>query len=139
MKRFLTILLFVVMTVFLTACGSSDSVYVGTWNATQYETQGVTLTAERLGDSQLVFADNGDLKADFLGTEATGEWKETETGVKIISDIELDCQSDGKTLTLDYSGVKITFEKAAAGENQETEQGSAEQNGEQSETDKTEE
>ncbi|MGI5824726.1 MAG: lipoprotein [Bacillota bacterium] len=119
MKKLLSVIFVVMMLFTLTACGS-DSPYVGVWNATEYETMGVTISPDELGESSLTLDAGGDLTANFMGTEGYGTWEETETGIHISSDVELDCESDGKTLTLEYSGVKITFEKeAAADENAE--------------------
>ncbi len=113
-KQWTAVLLAGLLAMLLTACGNSDSPYLGTWTAAEYTTEGVTVSAEQLGESTLTFHEDGTLTANFLGTEAQGEWKENDTGVRITSDVELDCVSDGQTLTLDYGGMAITFEKAAS-------------------------
>ena len=113
MKKFLSVIFVVLMMLALAGCGS-DSQYAGVWNATEYQTAGQTLTADQLGDSTLTLDADGTLEADFLGTTGSGEWKETKTGIHISSDIELDCESDGKTMTVNYSGVTIIFEKEVA-------------------------
>mgnify|MGYP006911259178 FL=1 len=113
MKKFLSVIFVVLMMLALAGCGS-DSQYAGVWNATEYQTAGQTLTADQLGDSTLTLDADGTLEADFLGTTGSGEWKETKTGIHISSDIELDCESDGKTMTVNYSGVTIIFEKEGA-------------------------
>lgn len=119
-KQWTAAFLIGLLAVLLTACGNSDSPYLGTWNATEYTTEGVTVAAEQLGESTLTFNEDGTLTANFLGTEAQGKWKESETGVLITSDVELDCVSDGQTLTLDYGGMAITFEKEAAAADETT-------------------
>lgn len=113
MKKILSVIFVVLMLFGLVGCGS-ESQYAGVWKAVEYEAAGQTLTADQLGDSTLTLENDGTLKADFLGTLGTGEWTENEKGIHITSDVELDCESDGKTLTMDYSGITITFEKENA-------------------------
>lgn len=116
MKKLLTLCLALMMVFALTACGGkyADSQYTGHWEAASYEAMGVQLDKSQVGEASMDLEANGKLSANFLGQEGTGEWSETDSGIHISSDIELDCPFDGGTLKMEYQGVTINFQKTDA-------------------------
>lgn len=113
-RKFGIIAIVLVVRLILGACGSSnaDSPFVGVWNATSYEMEGMVLTAESFGDSVIEVKPNGSLNIDFIGEKASGKWKETDNGFVITSSGEefpLTIQ-DG-ILVMEYEGIRFNFVK----------------------------
>lgn len=135
MKKVLTVLLALAMVFALAGCGAkyADSQYTGSWEAVSYETMGMELDKSQVGEANMELLANGDLNVNFMGVEGTGVWSETENGIHISSDIELDCTFDGSTLVMEYDGVTFNFQKvdasADAGEGEDKDK-AAENNGE---------
>ncbi len=96
-----------------TACSKKiDSPTVGTWKAVSYESMGITLAPEDVGESQLEFKDNGKVEAEFMGEKGSGKWVDIDGGVKIDEgDDALELTYEGDQLVLDIEGVKMFFEK----------------------------
>lgn len=118
MKRKLALLLALVMlcATMLTACGSSGSKVVGTWEMTSAMAAGIETidTMKESGyDMSFVFDKNGKVKV-ISGGEEQGEadWKEDGDKVTISesgSEMEFTL-ADGK-LTTEQSGATLVFEK----------------------------
>ena len=63
MKKLVPFTLLAVTTVLLfTACGKSNSKYVGTWEAVKYEAYGMELTPDEIGESTMEFKSGGTVK-----------------------------------------------------------------------------
>lgn len=115
MKKLVPFTLLAVTTVLLfTACGKSNSKYVGTWEAVKYEAYGMELTPDEIGESTMEFKSGGTVKLEFMGDAGSGKWEETDDGVKISdSDVEYELVADDDGyLELEESGVTMYFEKA---------------------------
>ena len=115
MRNSVILMLMAVTAVLLfTACGKSNSKYVGTWEAVKYEAYGVEMTTDEVGESTMEFNSNGTVDLEFMGETGSGNWEETEDGVKISdSDAEYELVfDDDDYLELEESGVTMYFEKA---------------------------
>lgn len=112
-KRVLVMALVAMMLlVLVAACGASESPYVGSWNATKYEAYGIELGVEDIGESTMEFKSDGTMTVDLLGETGSGNWEETENGLKIIDDTdELELTFSDDVLVLEYDGVKMYFQK----------------------------
>ena len=112
----LAVLLLMMMVFTLVSCGggSSKSPYIGTWNATEVELNGQTITMEDAGMTFSVeFKEDGTVTATTNGeADGAGTWEETDNGVKITSgDQEITASLDGDTLILDLSGIQFKLTK----------------------------
>ena len=96
----------------------ADSPYVGTWNATGYESGGIELSVEEIGASKMVLKGDGHVEIWFMGTDdkdkGEGYWKPTDKGIEITddSDTKMTGTYSGGVIALEYSGITMNFEKA---------------------------
>lgn len=98
-------------------CGGtdmSDSKYLGKWQATTAEYSGMKLGVEDALGGEFSFTLNDDGTVDLVvtGDKESGKWSETENGIQFEEGDETMAfnDEDGK-LVLDYSGMKLIFEK----------------------------
>ncbi len=132
MKRLCLAFSFAIVLAFcMTGCGTdlSDSKYVGTWNATTAEYAGVELkTSDIFGEISVTFESNGKATFTVNKEDATATWSESDDGNGVIlkndnEDESLDASTGAEsitftetgdgTLTLEYGGATLTFEKAS--------------------------
>lgn len=100
----------------LAGCGGKDmsgSKFCGTWTATTAEYAGIELGIADIFGGDVVLDLGADGKATFsvAGDEQKGKWDEVDGAVVIDNDDSLTFTEDGGTLTLEYDGVMIHFEK----------------------------
>ena len=98
----------------LTACGDkyADSPYVGTWNATTADYNGMEIKVESLlGEFKMTIKADGTCDVLFGGEEKEGNWEPSENGFIIDSQSDMEFISDNGKLYVNYSGVVIHFEK----------------------------
>ena len=119
MKKTLLVALCVIvgaMGLVLAGCGAkyADSPYVGTWNATTAEYQGMELSVEEIyGNFSIALNEDGTCDVTVKDSTESGNWEPTDKGIAIkdSSDSLEFTDVDGK-LTIEYTGVTISFEKA---------------------------
>ncbi len=121
MKRIFTILLMVVTTFLLVACGKEtkkESGFCGTWNVISAEKDGTEFTIEELetmgddtlSDFQIIVKGGGKAYAYSQGNGVLVDWEKTENGIKIgVQEFAL---SDGK-LSIENNGIKLNLEKTS--------------------------
>ena len=118
--RGFTILLVLVLVLSATACGKSDfsKNFVGSWEITGVEAEGMTISGEMLAQFGMVgemeLRANNTLTIEILEEDATeGKW-EAKDAAKIsitIDEDTVECAlADGK-LTMEIEGVKMVFTK----------------------------
>ena len=120
MKKVIAVICCMVMAAscFLMAgCGGtdmSDSKYLGKWQATIAEYGGSKLGVDDALGGEFSFTLNADGTVDVVvtGDKESGKWSETDNGIKFEEgDEELNFVEEDGNLTLNYSGMKLTFEK----------------------------
>ncbi len=118
MKKKIALLLALVMVcaTMLTACGSSSSKFVGTWEMTSAKAAGVEAIdqmRESGYDMSFKFNDNGKVKVYTNGEEqAETDWKEDGDKVTIVEGSnEMDLTLNDGKLVMEQMGVTFTFEK----------------------------
>lgn len=122
MKKFLAMTLAIVMMCgILAACGGlggktgGDSNIVGTWKLTKGVASGITISASQLDmEMSFRFDSNGKAAMIYNGETTDGlTWRLDGDVVKLgVGGTDLyDFAYDGKTLTVEQSGVKLIFEK----------------------------
>ena len=95
----------------------ADSPYVGTWEATSYESGGIELSTDVIGESKMILKDDGDITVWFGSTadkdKGEGQWKPTDKGIEITDDSteKMTASYSGGVLSLAYNGVTMNFEK----------------------------
>ena len=104
------------MLVAMTACGGEDmsnSKYTGNWEAKQAVASGMTLDMATLGTTmKMELKSNGKATVEFDGESGSGDWTETDTGIKITaSDGTVECTDKDGKLVMTESGVEFIFEK----------------------------
>lgn len=114
-SKILVVVMMMTMLFALVSCGGSKSQYVGTWTATEIEAYGMTMTPEEAGmEFTIDIKSDGTITATTNGEDdGAGEWEETETGIKIISqgeEMQAELDDDGN-LVLDLYGIKFVMEK----------------------------
>ena len=103
--------------VMLTACGGSakyaDSKYLGKWTATKAEYSGIEMGVKDIlgGEFSFELSEDGKVKMTVVDDEKSGKWDEVEGGIQFDGDDDMTLKEEGGALTMDYSGVKLTFEK----------------------------
>ena len=106
------VLVVTLVMILLCACGGkdmSDSVYLGTWEASTAEYSGMELSVDTLFDEfHFTLQDNGKVKLNLNGEEETGKWEETDTGVILEDEMEF-TKVDENTLSYETDGMNVYF------------------------------
>ncbi|MBQ3579071.1 MAG: hypothetical protein II974_10470 [Firmicutes bacterium] len=98
-------------------CGKAKyagSEYLGKWKATKAAYSGIELGVEDIlgGEFSLNLKDDGTCTVKVVDEEETGNWEETDKGVKLTDKKEeLEFTKEDDALTVDYSGMTMYFEK----------------------------
>ncbi|MBQ4361378.1 MAG: hypothetical protein II787_00490 [Lachnospiraceae bacterium] len=103
--------------IMMTACGGSakyaDSKYLGKWTATKAMYSGIEMGVKDIlgGEFSFTLTEDGKVTMKVVDQEKSGKWEEIEGGIQFDGDDDMTLKDDGEALTMDYSGVKLTFEK----------------------------
>ncbi len=120
MKKFLSLLVALVMVVSLTSCfgGGKKSSFLGTWEISKVEYDGVEYTMEELenlGDDSfegilLVLKEGGKAGISESGYWEELDWEKTESGLVIG---EIQCRFEGEYLVAEEEGNALYFVKTS--------------------------
>ena len=121
MKKIIALLLSVIITISMVACGEAEPVkskFLGTWNAVSLEAEGVSFTVDELkalgedefADFTIVVKDGGKAYVYVDGDSDLLDWEETEEGIKIGN---ANCTFADEQLCLENDGYKIFFNKTS--------------------------
>lgn len=121
MKKIIALLLSVIITISMVACGEAEPVkskFLGTWNAVSLEAEGVSFTVDELkalgedefADFTIVVKDGGKAYVYVDGDSDLLDWEETEEGIKIG---DASCTFTEEQLCLENDGYKIFFIKTS--------------------------
>ena len=119
MKKIISLIMALTMTIILSACSSAEatySKYLGTWNVVSLDAEGVSFTVDELralgedemADFTIVIKDGGKAYVTVDGDSDLLDWVETESGIKIGQG---NCTYLDGVLSLENNGYKINFEK----------------------------
>ena len=103
--------------IMMIACGGSakyaDSKYLGKWTATKAMYSGIEMGVKDIlgGEFSFTLTEDGKVTMKVVDQEKSGKWEEIEGGIQFDGDDDMTLKDDGEALTMDYSGVKLTFEK----------------------------
>ncbi|MDR3072618.1 MAG: hypothetical protein LBU41_03920 [Clostridiales Family XIII bacterium] len=99
----------------LSACGSNEKDFVGTWTLKSMVQADVDLAVEDFGiTGEIVISDDGKFTLDIMGSTQSGTWKAknaTTVTLTLSGDDQDASVADGK-LTLEQDATKLIFEKA---------------------------
>jgi hypothetical protein len=113
-KKLFALALILSLLMSMVACGSKlkNSEYVGTWKGTTAEYSEIEMNvSDVVGDFTITFDKKGNCTFASDGTEQTGSWDETDTGVTIDDGAITMTKGDDGKLSLESDGVVIYFEK----------------------------
>lgn len=121
MKRIIALLMTLSIVMGMVACGEAEppkSKYLGTWNATSLEAEGVSFTVDELkalgedefADFTFVIKEGGKAYVYVDGDSDLIDWEETEDGIKIG---EAECVLQEEQLCLQEDDYKIFFVKTS--------------------------
>ncbi len=112
-KRLSVLMMVLLLLVTVSACGSKlkNSQYIGTWKGTTAQYSDVEMTVDdTIGETTISFDAKGNCTLTSGGSEQSGSWEETDTGVSIDGgDLQMTL-TDGK-LVMTIDGVTVYFEK----------------------------
>lgn len=116
MKKLIAIVLSVVVSISLVACGNEEFKLTGTWQAAKAEIDGATFTVSELeamgedefSDFYLIIKDGGTAVAIEQGRSDVIDWEETENGYEIGY---AECIVVDSLLCVDNGYGKVFFEK----------------------------
>ena len=118
MKKFLAMLLTVLMTIVLVACGNSEKQYYGTWDSVSAKVEGSTFTIDELetmgdyslSDFRIVIKEGGKAYVYSEGNGATLDWEITDDGIKIGV---RECVLKDDLLSIENNGITIYLSKTS--------------------------